>query len=231
MKAGALLFPRAACCLCCGDPRRAEEKYCLCPDCREKLLALRLRESVCPRCMYPLNSRGECAYCHLDKLRPLRAGYGAFRYTGEAKRLVELLKYGYQDEAADALAAVMAQVFPAREYDALTPVPLYRTRLRARGANQARVLCERVGPRAGLPVLDTLTRVRDTRTQTALDYGERQENVRGAFVPASDVEGLRLLLVDDVRTTGATTRACAETLLAAGAQYVGVLTAAIAAQG
>lgn len=223
-----LLFPRAAGCLCCGDPRRAEDKYCLCPDCREGLLSLRLRENVCPRCMGPLDGKGRCRFCLAERLRPLRAGYGAFCYAAEAKTLVEHLKYGFEDEAADALAAAMAQCFPAAEYDALTPVPLYRTRRRGRGANQASLLCDRVGPRAGLPVLEALRRVRNTRTQIRLNPAERQENVQGAFAVTMDVRGLRLLLVDDVRTTGATTRACAEALLAAGAQYVGVLSAAIA---
>lgn len=225
-----LLFPRAADCLVCGDPRRAEDKYCLCPDCRERLLSLRLRENVCPRCMGPLDGKGQCRFCRTDRLKPLRAGYGAFRYAAEAKTLVEQLKYGYADEAADALSAMMAQCFPAAEYDALVPVPLYRTRQRGRGANQAALLCDRVGPRAGLPVLDALRRVRNTQTQIHLNPSERQKNVRGAFAAVVDVQGLRLLLVDDVRTTGATTRACAEALLAAGAKYVGVLTATIATQ-
>ncbi|MBQ7519695.1 MAG: ComF family protein [Clostridia bacterium] len=223
-----LLFPRAAGCLCCGDPRRAEDKYCLCPECRERLLALRLRENLCPRCMGPLDGKGRCHFCMAERLRPLRAGYGAFRYAGEAKALVERLKYGYEDEAADALAAVMAQCFPASEYDALVPVPLYRTRQRGRGANQAALLCDRVGPKAGLPVLDALRRVRNTRTQVHLSPAERQKNVHGAFAATMEVQGLRLLLVDDVRTTGATTRACGEALLTAGAKYVGVLSATIA---
>lgn len=226
-----LLFPRAVDCLICGDPRQAEGKYCLCPRCRERLLSLRLRENVCPRCMGPLDGKGQCRFCRSESLRPMRAGYGAFRYAAEAKALVERLKYGFEDEAADALAAVMAQCFPAAEYDALVPVPLHRTRQRGRGANQAALLCDRVGPRAGLPVLDALQRVRNTRTQIRLNPAERQRNVREAFAATMNVQGLRLLLVDDVRTTGATARACAEALLSAGAREVGILTATIASEG
>lgn len=226
-----LFFPRGVGCLLCGDPRRAEEKYSLCPDCRERLLGLRLLGGICPRCASPLNGKGACAFCAEGKLKPFRAGYGAFRYTAEAEGLVKLLKFHYQDEAADALAAVMADCFPAHEYDALVPVPLHRIRERARGANQALLLCQRIGPRAGLPVLDALVRVRKTRDQARLGFAERQSNVQGAFAVRGDVRGLRLLVADDVRTTGATTRACGEALLEAGARYVGVLTAAIAIPG
>ena len=129
-------FPRGAECLLCGDPRRADEHYCLCPDCRRELLSLRLRENVCIHCMHPLDSRGLCPFCKADRLRPMREAYGAYRYTGAARQLVMLLKYSFQDEAAEALAAGMAQCFPSGRYDVLTPVPLHRTRQRVRGANQ-----------------------------------------------------------------------------------------------
>lgn len=222
------LFPPGAQCLVCGDPRRADEKYALCPDCREALLRLRLREGVCPRCMHPLGETGLCPFCKACNLNGLRAGYGAYRYAGAARQLVRALKFDYQNEAARALAAGMAQCFPAHEYDALVPVPLHRRRQRMRGANQAQILCDLVGARVGLTVLDVLQRVRKTQTQTALDQAARRRNVQGAFALAQPVEGLRLLVVDDVRTTGATTRACGEALLTAGAKYVGVLSATIA---
>ena len=225
-----LLFPPAACCLVCGDPRRAEERYSLCPDCRSALLTLRLRERVCPRCMHPLDGKGSCPFCRVGRLEGLYAGYGAFRYGGAAMQLVRALKFGYQDEAAQALAAGMAQCFPAHEFDALVPVPLHGARQRVRGANQAQLLCQGVSARTGLPVLNALVRVRSTQAQTRLDSKARQRNVEGAFSLAQEVKGLRLLVVDDVRTTGATARACARQLLEGGAQYVGVLTAAIAVQ-
>ena len=226
-----VLFPPGAQCLVCGDPRRADEKYALCPACREALLKLRLREGICPRCMHPLSDNGACAFCKAGYLNGLRAGYGAYRHAGAARQLVRGLKFDYQDEAAQALAAGMAQCFPAYEYDALVPVPLHRHRQRMRGANQAMLLCQLVGPRTGLTVIDALQRVRKTKTQTALDQAARQRNVRGAFTLKQSVEGLRLLVVDDVRTTGATARACAEVLMQGGAQYVGVLTATIAVYG
>ncbi len=226
-----LLFPRGSGCLVCGDPRRADEKYQLCPECREALLRLRLREQVCPRCMTPLNEKGKCGFCAAGRMQGLHAAYAAYRHQGAARSLVTLLKFEFQDDAAAALASGMAQSFPAYEYDALTPVPLHPTRRRERGGNQAEILCRAVGERVGLPVLDVLARTRATRMQTRLDAARRQHNVRGAFAVTGQVEGLRLLVVDDVRTTGATSRACAGALMAAGARYVGVLTATAALRG
>lgn len=225
----ALLYPRGAECQVCGDPRRAEPKYCLCPDCRQALLALRLRENVCIHCMNPLDAQGLCAFCGAGLLAPMEAAYGAFRYTGAARQLVLNLKFGFQDEAASALAAAMAECVPLNRYDALVPVPLHVTRQRARGINQSRLLAELVGERVGLPVVDGLVRVRRTGEQARIrDAGERRRNVQGAFAPAASVEGLRILLVDDVRTTGATARACASALLEGGAAGVDLLTACIA---
>ena len=224
-------YPKAAECLLCGDPRRADDVYCLCPECRRELLSLRLRDALCIRCMHPLDGKGLCPFCQGEQLGPMSAGYGAYRYTGAAAQLVKLLKFHYQDEAAAALAAGMAQCLPAQRYAALTPVPLHRTRQRVRGVNQSRLLCQLVSQRTGLPVLDTLTRTRKTREQARLrEPGRRRRNVYGAFSLSADVEGLRLLLVDDVRTTGATARACAETLLDGGAAEVALLTATIAVQ-
>ena len=231
MKAGFVdfFFPRGAGCLVCGDPRRADTLYCLCPDCRRELLSLRLRENVCIRCMHPLDGAGLCPFCREERLGPMTAGYGAYRYTGAARQLVRALKFHFQDEAADALAAGMSQCVPLNRYDVLTPVPLHPARQRVRGINQARLLCDLVGRRLDLPTLDALIRTRRTNEQARIrEPGARQRNVRGAFACRGEVKGLRVLLVDDVRTTGATARACAEALLRGGAAEVAVLTATIA---
>ena len=205
------LLPRAALCLLCGDPRRAGGQDCLCPACREGLSRLRLRDQVCLRCMTPLDEHGRCAFC-------------------AARELVMQLKYRYCDEAADALALAMAQCVPLGRYDALVPVPLHARRQRTRGGNQAEILCRALSPRLGLPVLNLLTRVRETREQTSLARGDRLRNVQGAFSLAGEARGLRLLIVDDVRTTGATARACAQALSQGGARKLGILTATAAVQ-
>lgn len=220
-----MLYPRAACCLGCADPRRAQEKDCLCPDCREQLMKLRLREGVCMRCMSVLDAHGNCAFCASGGLEGLQEGYAAYRHSGIARTLVMALKYEYCDEAADALAAGMADCAPAYRYDALVPVPLHRHRQRMRGANQAALLARAAAPRMGLPVLEALERIRETRVQTQLSREGRMKNVQGAFAVRMNVQGLRILLVDDVRTTGATARECARVLLQANAKYVGILSA------
>jgi competence protein ComFC len=140
-----------------------------------------------------------------------------FKYKEEFFRLNQLA--GWLTEAFDRHAA-------AEEWDALVPVPLYHRRLRSRGFNQARELANVLGRRRGIPVWSCLRRLRETPSQTGLDRGERRENMRGAFAVKGgfDVTGRRLLLIDDVFTTGATTNACARVLAEAGAGQLAVLT-------
>lgn len=223
-----VLFPRAAVCLLCGDPRRAQMQDCLCPACREQLGRLRLRDGLCLRCMAPLDDRGRCAFCAAGGMEGLHEGFAAFRHQGAAREMVMQLKYRYCDEAAEALALGMAQCVPLGRYDALVPVPLHARRQRVRGGNQAALLCHALSPRLGLPVLPLLARVRETREQASLARGDRLRNVQGAFALRGEVRGLRLLIVDDVRTTGATARACAQTLGQGGARRMGILTATAA---
>ena len=106
----------------------------------------------------------------------------------------------------------------------MVPVPLHRGRLRARGFNQARELAGRLG----VPMVEVLRRVRATPSQTDLPAAARHGNVRNAFAlrRGHSVEGLRIVLVDDVSTTGATIESCARVLRAAGAADVSAVTAA-----
>lgn len=223
-----LVLPMAASCLLCGDPRRAQEQDCLCPACREALDKQRLQGALCLRCMTPLDDHGRCAFCAAKGLGSQREGFAAFRHQGAARRLVTRLKFQYCDAAALPLVQSMAQSVPLSRYDALVPVPLHPRRQRVRGANQAEILCRGLSPKLGMPVLNALRRVQHTREQSSLPRAERLRNVQNAFSLQADVRGLRLLLVDDVRTTGATSRACAQVLLRGGAQSVGILTATIA---
>jgi ComF family protein len=113
-------------------------------------------------------------------------------------------------------------------FDAIVPVPLHPARQRERGFNQAALLAEFVKTRLAVPVRPVLERLRYTTTQTAFDRSERMENLRNAFRlrKKADVRELRVLLVDDILTTGATLSECARVLKEAGATSIHAATAA-----
>ena len=154
----------------------------------------------------------------------------AVRYDDVARALVHTFKYSDHLELAPMLGQWMARAGRemTREADALVPVPLHWRRLWARRFNQSAALALAVSNMTGVQVLgETLRRVRATPQQVGLDKSGRARNVQGAFkVPPerkADVAGRRLILVDDVLTSGATVDACARALLRAGAAHVDVL--------
>lgn len=148
-----------------------------------------------------------------------------------ARALVHGLKYRDRLELAGVMATWMVRAGREVIEDAevIVPVPLHRRRLWQRRFNQAALLANAIGETAGRPVeVAALARIRSTQRQVGLDHKARQSNVRGAFVvePVARplVEGRRVLLVDDVYTTGATVKACTRALLRARAASVDVLT-------
>ena len=157
----------------------------------------------------------------------------AFLYRGSAAALVKKLKFGDRPE----LAAFLAGFMVAAGKDVLTanallvPVPLHRRRLVWRRFNQAAELCRAVSAQTGNEVLwQAVSRVRPTRQQVGLTRAGRKRNLAGAFAVSDKmrplIKGRRLVLVDDVLTTGATVEAVTKTLLRAGAAEVNVLTVA-----
>jgi ComF family protein len=146
------------------------------------------------------------------------------RYEGVGKEIVHALKYrGYTAVVEKLAAPLLAEAVVGERFDAVVPVPVHRARLRRRGFNQAALLTRGLAGRINSPVSDTLQVVRSTRHQVELSAAERRRNVAGAFLAGARVRG-RLLLVDDVFTTGATTSACAAALLDAGAAEVHAVT-------
>ncbi|HYT68421.1 MAG TPA: ComF family protein [Vicinamibacterales bacterium] len=182
------------------------------------------RGAVCPRCWNAIVPIAPLGLFSLPPHVSLATAIGPYDET--LKAIVHALKYDPRSTIARHLAARMraagAEVIDGA--DAVVPIPLHRSRERTRGFNQASELARHLG----LPVLGALTRVRKTATQADLPAAKRDANVRGAFAINSEVcvDGLILVLVDDVSTTGATLNACAAPLLDAGAKEVRALTAA-----
>ncbi len=152
------------------------------------------------------------------------------RHAGPARALIHALKFGDRLETADCLAGWMARAGAEliEACEVVVPVPLHRNRLFARRFNQSALLAERIAARAGCAYAPfALGRLKATRHQVGLTRRQRQANVSGAFSIAEHergrIAGRRVLLVDDVLTTGATVNGCARACRKAGAERVDVL--------
>lgn len=207
----AWLYPERLLCLCCERAIGEEDEEGLCPGCvraLERLEAQQAERGV------PGPLPEGVAYAH-----------AAYPYAGQARRLVLALKFGGLREAAVPLARAMAML-PGGEEELLVPVPTTKRRLRERGFNQAQLLCSLMAQELGMPMEEALTRTDDRAAQSTLRGRARRSNLAGCMRAAQSVRGKRVVLVDDVYTTGATAGEAARALLEAGALSVGVFTAA-----
>lgn len=183
----------------------------------------------CETCALPvLAGMRQCGRCITNR-PPMDRALSAVAYQYPWSTLIQQLKFHDDTAWTHAMAALMRStpwVEPALEAaDALIPMPLFPSRLRERGFNQADLLARALEPRKVRR--DVLLRIRDTGAQHALPRNERLRNVQGAFAlePAqyAFVAGKRLVLVDDVMTTGASLHAAASALRAAGALHITAL--------
>lgn len=206
-------------CVACSE--RASDL--LCAGCFEALPLI--EKPVCRRCALP--TAFETPVC--ENCKGVDLGFDAarapLRYEGVGQELVHALKYrGYMPVVPKLAAPLMLESLEgAGSFDAVIPVPLHRWRLARRGFNQAAVLAREVAGALDVRYSETLWATRRTRDQVELSAAERRENVSGAFRAEERVGG-KVLLVDDVLTTGATLSACAEALREAGVGEIYVLT-------
>ena len=207
-----LLFPTR--CVVC---RRVGELFCA--ACRASIE--KIAPPLCHRCGRPLPS-AHCPYCAKSPLRIDGTRAVAF-FEGNLREAIHAFKYQHRTALADDFGVMLHDyllTFPLPA-DTIIAVPLHADRERARGYNQALLLARALGARQNLPVWeDALTRTRATQSQTELDAAGRRQNVRDAFAAAPRVHGARVLLIDDVCTTGATMAACGAALYARGAKSV-----------
>jgi len=226
-----ILFPDE--CRLCGEPLRGYTRVPVCSACL-KAPSAHSAEHFCAQCKtpflnsFPLDLEGRCALCRAGA-RGFDAAFCFGFYEGPLRELIHLLKYYGMKSLAAPLAEHLSRALPLDEsFDAVVPIPLHWRRRFQRGFNQAAALAKGVARRRRIPMLNAVRRIRATRTQTGLTNAKRRENVSGAFRAGPDrpLEGLRILLVDDVMTTGATASACAAALKRAGAKSVTLLTLA-----
>ena len=152
----------------------------------------------------------------------LRCSLALYQYDAPLREAIHALKYRRRRALARPLGALLVAALPpdVRACDAVVAVPLFVTRLRERGFNQAELLAEAVTAEVGCRLVRGLERTRATEHQVGMDRHAREANVRGAFAWRGSPPPAAVLLVDDVLTTGATMRECARALRAAGASEV-----------
>lgn len=179
----------------------------------------------CPICGDPRGDGAVCFRCRHDppEFDSLR---GAFLYEGTMQQAIRQLKYHGSWQLARPLALrALAVIGPVGPPDLIVPVPLHPNRLAQRGYNQSALLARTIGQVVGVPVAEErLRRIKDTRAQVLLTGPRRWDNVRDAFEASPGrLDGVSVLLVDDVATTGSTLRAAAAALKHAGATRVEAL--------
>jgi ComF family protein len=203
--------PVCARCLCDPQPLSAEF---FCAACRTPFLN-----------HFPLDENGRCPLCRVG-LTGFDAVYSYGSYEGSLRKLIHLFKYDKIYTLARPLAGFLARVLPREErFDAVVPMPLHWRRGWERGFNQSELLAREIAKKWNVPLQRSVRRVKSTAPQAGLTNAKRRTNVAGAFAVKKNVrlDGARVLLVDDVLTTGATAAACARALKRAGAAHVTLL--------
>ncbi len=219
-----LLPPACGLCLTRLDP---PDPDAFCPACSENILPL--PSPRCPRCALPYHpGAGNDHHCQtcLQESRPVFSGVVAVGpYEGLLREAIHRFKYRNDINLDRPLARMLAdRIISANvPVDLVLPVPLHRDRLVQRSYNQSALLAKRIARALGAAYrFDRLARIRQGAPQKEMAARERSENVKKSFALRQPLAGERVLLVDDVMTTGATVRECARTLLAGGAASVHV---------
>jgi competence protein ComFC len=201
-----------------------------------------LAEYFCASChapfanRFPLDANGLCPLC-ASGMRGFDQAYSFGLYDGSLRKLIHLFKYSGMKPLGKRLAGLLCRALPddgVERFDAVVPMPLNWRRRWRRGFNQSEILARPVAAHIGkiqgraVPIVNAVKRIRATATQAGLTNSNRRKNVAGAFrvSRSARIAGKRILLIDDVMTTGSTAAACASAMKQAGANSVTLLTLA-----
>src|SRR5438105_10160162 len=206
-------------CVVCGGelPWRDRTASC-CASCWS--LLPRITSGKCRSCALPIPDSDVCISCSADPL-PVDWCEAWGEYSGGLERVLQAFKFERHDFLAVPLGSLMSDVLRDTSFDAVVPVPMHWRRERKRGYNQAELLATALAKRIRIRCDSRLlSKVRETEAQSTLSRNSRTENLRKAFAASPRVKDLRILVVDDICTTGETFRACASELLRSAASRV-----------
>lgn len=223
-----LLFPRR--CPVCGGVAMPKGRL-ICPACLKQLSFV--SSPACMKCGKEIGSRDQeyCADC-IRRKKSFTRGFALLNYDSRAAVSMAAVKYHnkreYLDFYARAAALRFEKQFRQAGIQVIVPVPVHASRLKTRGFNQAAVLAEKLSAELGIPWEELLIRVKKTDAQKSLGSAERLKNLRGAFEAEQEAgKWERVLLVDDIYTTGSTAEICSRALLKTGVKQVFVFAVCI----
>ena len=221
-----IFYPR--CCPVCQKILK-DQRRMICPECEKKLRPI--GHPRCYKCGKPIEEGEYCKDCQ-KHTHIFDQGRGIFVYDGIMRRSVTRYKYygcrEYGDFYAKAMYRYAWKNLNQWKPDLIVPVPIHKSKERLRGFNQAAYLADRLGCYTGIPVdTDLVQKVVKTKSQKKLNAMQRRKNLEEAFLVNEDVLGKRILVVDDVYTTGSTIDAMASCLKKKGASAVYFLTVCI----
>ncbi|MDD4292058.1 MAG: ComF family protein [Clostridia bacterium] len=219
-----VFFPPSLTCCVCGEELFDEYEYYICPECF-KLLTLN-DSKICLRCGSKIE--GEESYCGICGSDEVFYEYirSAVVYDEFARILLHKFKFGNHREFGKCFAKLMERKFNLTdmEVDAVAYVPMTERSLKERRYNQSEIIACEFCILTGLPLFDGLKKIKDTSDQVGKGAADRMKNLKGVMKAQSGVENLSVLVIDDIKTTGATINECARALKKAGAAKVYGLT-------
>lgn len=212
-----VLFPPDYRCYCCSSEIQSGKKICI--DCEKKLIK---NLKYCKCCALPIHSMSD--YCLACKKKPMKdtTFFAPFIFDGSARKLIYNLKIKNIRSMAEFMGEKIAEFIMSENitFDFITFVPMTKREKARKGFNQSELIAKEVAKRTKKPFYSALIKVRETDRQVGLSVCERKENLTGAFAANKQILGKKVLLVDDVITTGSTMREACAALFAGGAKFV-----------